>query len=151
MDDIKFRITTACHRQNIQNLAHQMAQWLRNNATVSLYVPLALVTTIWATVTLYNRFKSRSAPSRSPRLEKLQPVRTESSTTRFAMETPGGMCTLPVHSKFVDIADAVQSGNPPISPAHLLLPTLTGQSPRPNLSHTARFNPNTSRQWDSPA
>lgn len=92
MDNIKFRIARACHPANIQKLAHEAIQWLREHARLSLYSALALVTIIWAAFVLYNRFKSRNVRSRSRSLdlEKRQPTRTDSSKTKFAMEKPGG-------------------------------------------------------------
>lgn len=60
-----------------------MSQWLRTNAKVSLYGALALVIT-WAAIVLHSRFKKPSFQSRSPNLEKPQPV------PKFVMEKPGG-------------------------------------------------------------
>lgn len=99
MDDIKLRVASAYHSASIQNFAHHTTQCLKDYARVSLYGALALVTTIWSAVVLYNRFKSRNVPPRprSPDLEKPQPVGIDSSKTKFAMEKPGGT-TSPIHS-----------------------------------------------------
>lgn len=95
MDEIKDLVTRACSHPNVKSVAHQISQWFHANAKTSIYALLAAITILWALFALYSRFKPRNvlSRSRSPDLEKPQPVRTDSGNgfkSKFAMEKPGG-------------------------------------------------------------
>jgi hypothetical protein len=99
MDDIKARIGRICHPENIRKSAHSVVHLTQQNARASLYGSLAVITIIWTLVIVYKRFSSHNAPSRprTPDLEKPQPMRTDSSKTKFAMEKPGGRKSFTLH------------------------------------------------------
>jgi hypothetical protein len=99
MDDIKARIGRICHPENIRKSVHSVVHLTQQNARASLYGSLAVITIIWALVIVYKRFSGHNAPSRprTPDLEKPQPMRTDSSKTKFAMEKPGGRKSFTLH------------------------------------------------------
>lgn len=92
MDDIKAQIGRICYPENIRKSAHNVVHLTQQNARASLYGSLTVITIIWALVIAYKHFSSRDAPSRprTPDLEKPQPLQTDSSKSKFAMEKPGG-------------------------------------------------------------
>lgn len=94
MDDLKVRISRACHPENMKLAMEEAQRFASDHARVLVYGLLAIVTVIWAIATATRRFTARKqqTPSRprTPDIEKPHSI-ADTPKSKFAMAQPGGM------------------------------------------------------------